>query len=87
MKKMKGNKMRRIKGRKHTFPIARSPLSKKKMIPKNEKNIPNPVKPRPISEPNEYSQYSEKVNKDILRTGMQAILNMQSHKVTVQVVK
>lgn len=56
---MKGNKMRRIKGRKHTFPIARSPLSKKKMIPKNEKNIPNPVKPRPISDPNEYSQFSE----------------------------
>lgn len=32
-----------------TFPIASSPLSKKKMIPRNEKKTPNPVKPRPIS--------------------------------------
>jgi len=32
-----------------TFPMARNPLSKKKTIPKNEKNMPNPVKPNPIS--------------------------------------
>lgn len=32
-----------------TFPIASRPLSKKNMIPRNEKNTPNPVKPSPIS--------------------------------------
>jgi hypothetical protein len=32
-----------------TLPIAISPLSKKKMIPRNEKNTPKPVKPSPIS--------------------------------------
>lgn len=32
-----------------TLPIAISPLSKKKTIPKNEKKIPNPVNPSPIS--------------------------------------
>lgn len=31
-----------------TFPIARSALSKKRIIPKNRKNTPNPVKPMPI---------------------------------------
>lgn len=34
--------------RKRIFPIASSPLSKKKTIPRNEKKIPNPVKPSPI---------------------------------------
>lgn len=33
---------------KRIFPMASSPLSKKKMIPRNEKKIPNPVKPSPI---------------------------------------
>lgn len=32
-----------------TFPMASSPLSKNKMIPKNEKKMPNPVNPSPIS--------------------------------------
>lgn len=32
-----------------TFPIASNPLSKKKTIPRKEKNIPNPVNPSPIS--------------------------------------
>lgn len=32
--------------------MASSPLSKKKMIPRNEKKIPNPVKPSPISDYN-----------------------------------
>lgn len=32
-----------------TFPIASSPLSKKKMIPKKEKKTPNPAKPSPTS--------------------------------------
>jgi hypothetical protein len=35
--------------RKRILPIAISPLSKKKMIPRNEKNTPKPVKPSPIS--------------------------------------
>lgn len=34
--------------KKSIFPIASSPLSKKKMIPRNEKNTPNPVNPSPI---------------------------------------
>jgi len=29
--------------------MARRPLSKKKMIPRKENNIPNPVSPSPIS--------------------------------------
>nr|ACU14764.1 unknown [Glycine max] len=33
---------------KSIFPIASNPLSKKKIRPRNEKNIPNPVKPNPI---------------------------------------
>jgi hypothetical protein len=37
-------------GRALTFPIASNPLSKKKTIPRNEKNMPNPVKPSPISD-------------------------------------
>lgn len=32
-----------------TFPIASSALSKKRIIPKNRKNTPNPVNPIPIS--------------------------------------
>lgn len=32
-----------------TFPIARSALSKNRIIPKKRKNTPNPVKPIPIS--------------------------------------
>lgn len=32
-----------------TFPIASSPLSNKKMIPKKEKKTPNPAKPSPTS--------------------------------------
>lgn len=32
-----------------TFPMARRPLSKNNIIPRNEKNIPNPVSPNPIS--------------------------------------
>lgn len=31
-----------------TFPIASSALSKKRIIPKNRKNTPNPVNPIPI---------------------------------------
>lgn len=34
--------------KKRMFPMAISPLSKKKIIPKNEKNTPNPVNPSPI---------------------------------------
>lgn len=30
------------------FPMANNPLSKKKIIPRNEKNIPKPVNPNPI---------------------------------------
>jgi hypothetical protein len=33
-----------------------SPLSKKKMIPRKEKNIPKPVRPRPISDKNGNSE-------------------------------
>lgn len=32
-----------------TFPMASNPLSKKKTIPRKEKNIPKPVNPNPIS--------------------------------------
>lgn len=32
-----------------TFPMASNPLSKKKIIPRNEKKMPNPVNPSPIS--------------------------------------
>lgn len=32
-----------------TFPIASKPLSKKNITPRNEKNIPKPVNPNPIS--------------------------------------
>ena len=53
-KQYQKNKMECMKAdgkeKKLTFPIASSPLSKKKMIPKNEKSIPNPVSPRPISD-------------------------------------
>jgi len=34
--------------KKSIFPMASNPLSKKKMIPRNEKNMPNPVNPSPI---------------------------------------
>lgn len=34
--------------KKRIFPMASSPLSKKKMIPKNEKNMPKAVNPIPI---------------------------------------
>ena len=40
----------KIKKRKLTLPIARSPLSKKKTIPRKEKNTPKPVRPSPISD-------------------------------------
>lgn len=33
-----------------TFPIASNPLSKKNIIPRNEKKTPNPVNPIPISD-------------------------------------
>ena len=32
-----------------TFPMARSPLSKKNKTPRNKNAIPNPAKPTPIS--------------------------------------
>jgi hypothetical protein len=32
-----------------TFPMASNPLSKKKIITRNEKNTPNPINPIPIS--------------------------------------
>jgi hypothetical protein len=35
---------------KPTLPIAISPLSKKKTIPRKEKNTPKPVRPSPISD-------------------------------------
>jgi len=34
--------------KKSMFPMASNPLSKKKIIPRNEKNTPNPVSPNPI---------------------------------------
>lgn len=37
-----------------TLPMANKPLSKKNMIPRNRKAIPNPAKPTPISEKNKY---------------------------------
>lgn len=39
----------KIYGETLTFPIASSALSKKRIIPKNRKNTPNPVNPIPIS--------------------------------------
>ena len=40
----------KIERRKFTLPIAISPLSKKKTIPRKEKNTPKPVRPSPISD-------------------------------------
>lgn len=40
----------KIEKRKFTLPIAISPLSKKKTIPRKEKNTPKPVRPSPISD-------------------------------------
>lgn len=57
-----------------TLPIARSALSKKKMIPRNEKNIPNPVNPSPISVPDGKYNYetSKKILVDSKMTGVLA---------------
>ena len=56
--KNKQNKIKKIKPKKReliltkrTLPMASNPLSKRKTIPKNEKNMPNPVNPSPISVP------------------------------------
>lgn len=49
MQKLKNENSRRLVTL--TFPMASSPLSKKKIIPRNEKKIPNPVSPSPISIP------------------------------------
>ena len=40
----------KIESTKFTLPIAISPLSKKKTIPRKEKNTPKPVRPSPISD-------------------------------------
>jgi hypothetical protein len=46
------------------LPIAIRPLSKKKMIPRKEKNIPKPVRPSPISISGKKTEFSRsQVNK------------------------
>jgi len=47
-----------------TLPIAMSPLSKKKMIPRKEKNIPKPVRPRPISDKNGNSEVTNQCSQE-----------------------
>jgi len=49
IKKEKEPKQANAKTEALTFPMASNPLSKKKIIPRNEKNTPNPVSPNPIS--------------------------------------
>jgi hypothetical protein len=39
-----------------TFPIGRRPLSKKRIIPRNENRTPSPVSPIPISAPSSHPQ-------------------------------
>lgn len=46
-----------------TFPMARRLLSKNKMMPRNEKNTPNPVSPSPIS-----VSYVESLNQNRKKT-------------------